>query len=400
MLPETIDIPDTVITIARRLSDEGYEVWCVGGVVRDVALGEVCTDVDLATSALPSDVQRIFRRTVPVGIEHGTVAILDADNQTHEITTFRRDVTTDGRHAEVAFDVTLEEDLARRDFTINAIAFHPLTHEFRDPFDGQGDLESGVIRCVGEPKVRFSEDYLRILRALRFASRFAFQIDAATWDAAVALIDETKRLSAERVREEWFRGLATAKSVGSFIELWRTVGALRVWFPEMDTSATDWSERVANAERLPARDPVLITSLLAGDGATVLKKLKASNIAINRATSITRHIDRYPDPMVAAQVRRWLARVDEAADDLIHLANAREIEPELATAVRDVRASGAALKVGHLQIDGRGLGQLGVPSGPEMGRILRTLLEEVLEDPSLNSPEWLTEKTRDLICDD
>jgi len=126
----------------------------------------------------------------------------------HEVTTFRRDVETDGRHAVVVYEgVTLEQDLARRDFTINAIAYHPFRHEWRDPFGGATDLEHRIIRAVGDPAARFREDYLRILRALRFAARFEFTIDPATWAAARAAAPGLAQLSAERVRDEWFKGL-------------------------------------------------------------------------------------------------------------------------------------------------------------------------------------------------
>ena len=194
--PETLHIPQEVLRIARRLEEEGYETWCVGGAVRDTLLGLENHDFDLTTAAVPEVVQRLFRRTVPVGVEHGTVAVLDTHNRPHEVTTFRRDVQTDGRHARVEFGVSLTDDLARRDFTINAIAYHPLRHEWRDPFNGAADLERKVIRAVGDPNWRFQEDYLRILRALRFSARFEFRIHAATLEAARANAQGLAQLSA------------------------------------------------------------------------------------------------------------------------------------------------------------------------------------------------------------
>src|SRR5690242_733616 len=157
--------PDTVVEIARVLTAAGFETWCVGGAVRDALLGATHLDWDLATAATPAQVRRLFRRTVPVGVEFGTVGVLDAENVMHEVTTFRRDVQTDGRHAVVEFGVSLMDDLARRDFTINAIAYHPIRHEWRDPFQGEQDLAKKLIRSVGDPNWRFQEDYLRILRA-------------------------------------------------------------------------------------------------------------------------------------------------------------------------------------------------------------------------------------------
>ena len=165
--PARLSIPEAVLGIARTLEAEGFETWCVGGAIRDNLLGEADQDFDLATAARPEDVQRVFPRTVPVGIEHGTVAVLDRERRPHEVTTFRKDVRTDGRHAEVEFGVSLQDDLARRDFTINAIALDPVDGHFIDPFGGHDDLEARRIRAVGRAEERFAEDGLRVLRAAR-----------------------------------------------------------------------------------------------------------------------------------------------------------------------------------------------------------------------------------------
>src|ERR1044071_5770375 len=145
--------PKPVLEIARRLEDAGYEAWCVGGAVRDALLGHPHLDWDLATSAKPEEVRRLFgyRRTIPVGIDFGTVGVRDRDGKMHEVTTFRRDVQTDGRHAVVEFGVSLDDDLARRDFTINAIAYSPRRDEMRDPFRGRADLTAKILRAVGDP---------------------------------------------------------------------------------------------------------------------------------------------------------------------------------------------------------------------------------------------------------
>ncbi len=148
--PAQLPIPNEVLKIAKRLEDAGFETWCVGGAIRDNLLGLENHDFDLTTAAPPAEVQKIFKRTVPVGIEHGTVAVLDSTNQPHEVTTFRKDIHTDGRHAVVEFGVSLMDDLARRDFTINAIAYHPIRHEWRDPFQGEQDLDKKLIRSVGD----------------------------------------------------------------------------------------------------------------------------------------------------------------------------------------------------------------------------------------------------------
>src|SRR5437667_2483457 len=254
--PARLSIPDAVLKIATRLEEAGYETWCVGGAIRDNLLKLENHDFDLTTAAPPQEVQRLFKRTVPVGVEHGTVAVLDAKNRPHEVTTFRKDIRTDGRHAVVEFGVSLMDDLARRDFTINAIAYHPLRHEWRDPFNGRADLDKKVIRSVGDPNWRFQEDYLRILRALRFAARFDFRIHARTLEAAKANAQGLSQLSAERVRDEWFKGILTAKKVSKLVALWRDVGATRIWLPELGTGSGAGEQGAV--DKLP-RDPVLVS---------------------------------------------------------------------------------------------------------------------------------------------
>src|SRR3989441_5334245 len=234
--PEKLPIPSEVVKIAKKLEDAGFETWCVGGAIRDNLLGVENHDFDLTTAAPPAEVQKVFKRTVPVGIEHGTVAVLDGANQPHEVTTFRKDIQTDGRHAVVAVGVSLMDDLARRDFTINAIAYHPIRHEWRDPFQGEQDLEKKLIRSVGDPNWRFQEDYLRILRALRFSARFEFRIHARTLEAAKGNAQGLAQLSAERVRDEWFKGITTAKRVSKLLTLWMDIGAARIWLPKVVAS--------------------------------------------------------------------------------------------------------------------------------------------------------------------
>src|SRR5579884_3267601 len=200
----SLDPPAAVLEIADRLEEAGFEAWCVGGAIRDAFLGHPHLDWDLATSATPDKVRTLFgaRRTIPVGIEFGTVGVLDRSGVMHEVTTFRRDVRTDGRHAEVEFGVSLDDDLARRDFTINAIAYSPRRDELRDPFGGRADLARRVVRAVGDPEARMREDRLRALRAIRFAARFDFSIHPATYAAIESSAPYLGRLSAERVKQE------------------------------------------------------------------------------------------------------------------------------------------------------------------------------------------------------
>ena len=380
--PAKLPIPSEVLKIAKKLDDAGFETWCVGGAIRDNLLGLENHDFDLTTSAPPAEVQKIFRRTVPVGIEHGTVAVLDATNQPHEVTTFRKDIQTDGRHAVVEFGVSLMDDLARRDFTINAIAYHPIRHEWRDPFQGEQDLAKKLIRSVGDPNWRFQEDYLRILRALRFSARFEFRIQAGTLEAAKANAQGLAQLSAERVRDEWFKGIQTAKKLSKLVTLWRDVGATRIWLPEMGAG----SGELGAVDTLP-RDPVLITAYLAKDPASLLTRLKCSNKDIERGRAIGLWRDKYPDAKDATGIRRWLAAVGEHADDLLVLLPAPR--SALPHAVEKIRAAHPPLALKDLAVKGDDLIAAGVRPGPDVGETLGRLLEEVLDDPSRNTREYL-----------
>ena len=388
-------IPDEVLEIARTLEAAGHEAWCVGGALRDALLGHPHSDYDFATSATPAQVTALFRRTAPVGEKYGTVGVLDRHRVVHEVTTFRRDVATDGRHAVVAYGVSLEEDLARRDFTINAIAYHPLRGEWRDPFGGREDLARRLIRAVGEPAERFREDYLRILRGLRFAARLGFTVEPATWAAAVAAAPGLAQLSAERVRDEWFKGLRTARSPAELVDLWTRAGAAERWIPELGSVSP---ALLARAREVPVarRDPVLLTMLLVNDAAPVLRRLRASNSEIERAVVVARG-PAAPADQDPRAVRRWLAAVGRAADDLLALESLRTgAEPAWGGVVSEIRARHEPLTRGDLAISGAELQALGA-AGPRIGELLAALLDRVLDDPGLNDRATLLALARELL---
>lgn len=379
------DLPAEVAEIAQRLEAAGFETWCVGGALRDRLLGFASDDVDLATAAPPAEVQRVFQRTVAVGAKYGTIGVLDHRKVLHEVTTFRKDVATDGRHAVVEYGVSLDEDLARRDFTINALAYHPLRREWRDPFGGREDLRRRVVRAVGDPATRFAEDYLRILRAVRFAARFGFEIEPATWAAAVSGAPALRELSAERIREEWFKGLESARSVARLVALWHEVGAAGIWMPELERSYPFASEAPE------PRDPIVLTDGLCGDPAAVLARLRASGAEIDRARAVMRAP---PEPeggdSSPVVVRRWLAAVGDAADDLALLAGYRLGSPApWSTTLAEIRRRGDATSRSQLAVSGNDLLADGVPVGPEVGRLLQRLLDMVVEDPARNTKETL-----------
>jgi tRNA nucleotidyltransferase (CCA-adding enzyme) len=384
-----VQLPPEIVEIARRLEDAGYETWAVGGALRDQLLGEDRGDVDLATAAPPEAVRRLFRHTVPVGIEHGTVGVLDPSRRLHEVTTFRRDVRTDGRHAVVEFGASLEEDLARRDFTINAIAYHPIRQQWADPFHGFADLREGVVRAVGSPARRFQEDYLRVLRAIRFAARFDFEIEPVTWAAAVAAAPGLRGLSAERVRDEWFKSLRTARTLHRLVRLWHEVGAAAFWLPELRPA---WPGVEVPREE---RDPVVLTALACASPAGVLHRLRCSGDELSRAEALQRG-PAEPASADEVAVRRWLAAVGEAAADHVLLFRYRGEEPDWLPVVRRVRERGDPVSRAGLAITGHDLMASGIPAGPEMGRVLDRLLDAVLADPSLNTRERLLELTRSL----
>ncbi len=226
--------PDQVIWLWRTLEEAGFETWVVGGAIRDIMLGRPAGDWDFATRAHPKQIMAAFRRTVPIGVDHGTVGVLAPDGTLYEVTTFRRDVETFGRRAVVEFTERIEEDLSRRDFTLNALAWHPGRDELLDPWNGATDMVAQILRTVGDPAERFAEDLLRVLRALRFAGQFGLTIEAETWRALLSAVPEISELSAERIQEELMKVLAQARSPSVALGLYAESGVFAELYPELD----------------------------------------------------------------------------------------------------------------------------------------------------------------------
>ncbi len=399
-------VPAAVADIARRLREAGHEAWYVGGAVRDVLIAREhgrrprrAGDFDIATSAAPEAVRALFRRTVPVGIEHGTVAVLDEAGLAHEVTTFRRDVKTDGRHAVVEFGASLEEDLARRDFTINAVAVNPETGAIVDPRGGRDDLARGLVRAVGDPATRFREDRLRVLRGLRFAAAFAFTIEPATWAALAASAGELGHLSRERVRDEWLKSLGT--SVPSVVAgLWRRAGVLGAVWPELAGLPESRDARLDGIERA---EPVLITAAAlwhAGASAEAARaavvRLRFSNRDVERVAAIVAGLAEGLPPVEGEPLRRWLARHRAHAEDIVAAAEPPEARAAVHEGIRAALAARAPLSVHDLAVTGNDLQAAGIPAGPRMGEILRTLLDEVLKDPAGNTRDHLIARAKAL----
>jgi tRNA nucleotidyltransferase (CCA-adding enzyme) len=418
--------PAGVLAIARTLQRAGHETWCVGGAVRDALLGIEHLDWDLATAARPEVVRRLFRRTVPVGIQFGTIGVLDADGRMHEVTTFRRDVRTDGRHAEVEFGASLEDDLARRDFTINAIAWDPIAERLADPFDGQVDLARGVVRAVGDPDERFREDRLRALRAIRFAARFGFAIEADTWAAIGRSAPHLGRLSAERVKQELEKTMEQVPRPSAALALWRESGAFGTLIPAL----ADVPDVVlAGVDALPLPGPptrplrrtlrlaALFSALDPHEARRVLAALKFSNLDAGTVGTLGALWHELGGPVAAAladaagagqslddrTVRGWVARIGRLRlAAFARLAAAqwwawRAVGRPAPTAAawralyrRMVRiAFRDPLDVADLAVDGDDLRRAGIPTGPALGRVLQGLVRFVLDDPARNAPELL-----------
>jgi tRNA nucleotidyltransferase (CCA-adding enzyme) len=420
--------PGPVLDIAKRLENEGFETWCVGGAVRDALLGHPHLDWDLATAATPQQVRRLFPRTVPVGIEFGTVGVLDRNGTMHEVTTFRRDVETDGRHAVVTFGATIDEDLARRDFTLNAIAFHPKSGRLHDPFEGQKDLERRLIRAVGEPHERMREDRLRALRAIRFAARFGFDIDLDTWRAIVTSAPHLGRLSPERVKQELEKTMEQVDHPSRALELWRDAGALRVLLPALDgiSAATlrtlDLLPRATGkraSQRKMIRLAALFGELSPREAEKTARMLRFSNQQIAWIGAVIKHAAQIHDELLGAArgdvapatARRWIATAGRTRiPSVMRLLAARFAAHRVAgEAAPDARTIAALyrrvlrsafrdpVELGDLAVDGDDLRSVGVAEGPEMGWVLHRLLDVVLEDPRRNTVEELLRLAAELL---
>ena len=431
-----VNAPRTVRAIAERLEAAGFETWCVGGAVRDALLGHPHLDWDLATAATPDQVRKLFRRTVPVGLDFGTVGVLDDRGVMHEVTTFRRDVQTDGRHAVVEFGASLVDDLARRDFTINAIAASPTTGEIRDPFGGRTDLEKKLVRAVGAPDERMREDRLRALRAIRFAGRLGFAIEDGTWHAIVRSAPHLPRLSRERVKQEMEKTVEQVLCPSRALALWRESGALGSLIPLLDRQGDiafasadhiPTPGRTRRPERADARRAHRILSLFLGlDAARIraaLHDLRFSNAEVRAMAKLAENwVTLFEQVSTAltesaapndATIRHWAAatgRTQLAA--FLRVAEARWaahrdrglVAPTSARARSVYRralriAYRDPIELADLAVDGEDLQREGIARGPGLGKILRLLLDWVVENPARNTRDQLIDRARSLAPD-
>ena len=440
-------IDSNAIDICVRLARAGHKGWIVGGCVRDLLLGKTVSDWDVATDARPDEVMKLFPRVVPTGIEHGTVTVV-IKGTPYEVTTLRGDAAySDGRRPDaVVFVDDIASDLARRDFTINAMAIDPLAPALIDLWDGQKDLAERVLRAVGEPMERFAEDGLRVLRAARFAATLECAIESKTLAAISPNLPTYRKVSAERIRDEWVKTMK-ARSPSRAFEVMRTTGILEATLPELLESvgceqnryhAFDvWTHSMVCLDACEGDPPLRIAALLhdlgkprtrarseeTGDytfyrhetvGAEMaraaLTRLRFSNEECERITLLVQnHLVCYSDEWTDKAVRKFMRRVTrERIVDLYALnradilAKGKDVTAELAGLERlKARVAGVleakdALSVKELKVNGTDvMRELGIPPSRRVGQILEGLLEKVVEDPRLNERDALLSLIRE-----
>jgi len=383
-----------IIDILSRFDHAGFSAYLAGGCVRDILRSKRPGDYDIATSATPGETARLFRRTIPTGVKHGTVTILHKGTSV-EATTFRRDgAYTDGRRPDsVSFDAGLLDDLKRRDFTVNAMAMD-IKGVVTDPFGGRGDLDKGIIRAVGDPAARFSEDALRMLRAVRFSARFGFDIEPRTLAAIHACAPLCAKLSAERVRDELIKILA-AKSA-AHVELTVNAGLVDAyWLPSRrshEFKMPRGSLKRHSAEFILSLFCLTLASKgYIDDTGCFLRALRFDNTVIARVSAaISEAVTGVPRDRV--YVKRLISRAG--------LKNARTSCElcDFLTSGRgrvvlwgNIARSGECVSLAALAVNGDDImRELGV-KGKEVGVILGSLLEHVIEQPEANERERLLE---------
>ncbi len=440
-----IQLPEKVQFIISRLEQAGYEAYAVGGCVRDSLLGRQPHDWDVTTSAKPTQVKEVFRHTIDTGIQHGTVTVM-LDHEGFEVTTYRIDGEyEDSRHPkEVTFTVDLIEDLRRRDFTINAMAYNDKSG-IVDAFGGVEDLENGIIRCVGEAAERFGEDALRILRAVRFSAQLGFSIAEGTKAAATELAPNLKNISAERIQAELVKLLMSAHP--DYMRDAYALGITRIVLPELDDAfATEQNhphhmynvgEHLMQCLLHTRADKSLRIAALLHDigkprtkttdadgtdhfhghveaseqmALDILKRLKFDNDTITKVQKYIKYHDYNAEPNARA-VRRAvnkigteyfpqvleLRRADTLAQSTYQQAEKLARIDAIARLYSEILEKQQCVSLKTLEITGNDIIALGVPKGKRIGAILGELLDDVLQNPEHNTHDYLMGKAEKLI---
>ena len=397
----TIKLEPGAALLLDALHGAGHAAYAVGGCVRDSLLGLDPHDWDLCTSARPEQVMALFgeEKCIPTGLQHGTVTVKQG-GRLYETTTFRTEgAYSDGRHPDaVCFVPDVREDLARRDFTINAMAYSA-EEGLIDPFGGRDDLATHLVRAVGEPERRFEEDALRILRLYRFAARFGFAIDPATGAAARALGPHLDCVSAERIQEELLKLLAAPRP-GSYLE----PAVLAVVLPELEPEKQPEQfaelcrtiDRIEpTAENVPARLAALLWPLGEAGARKALRKLKCSNALTDEVTALEREAPGTPGSEMQLTAKRLLGRYElPTIQRLTALCSARHPEQTRAFAAlraeaEQLTAENACCRVSQLAVNGRDLMAAGVRPGPGLRQVLNALLEAVITGQTPNEKDAL-----------
>ena len=432
-----IDLPENVKNIIEELNKAGYEAYAVGGCVRDSILGRVPNDWDITTNAKPLDVKSIFRRTVDTGLKHGTVTVL-IGKEPYEVTTYRIDGEyEDSRHPkEVSFTSDLKEDLLRRDFTINAMAYND-TDGLVDIFGGMEDIEAKVIRCVGEPKERFSEDALRLLRAIRFAAQLGYNIEEKTYEAIKELSPTLKNISAERIQAELNKILISDNP--SMLKTAFETGLTAQFIPELDLCFNtvqnnphhcyNVGDHIIKAiESIEPEKTLRLTMLLHDIAKPQCKKtgedgidhfhghqIKSSEMAVeilrrlkydNDTIDKTKRFVKYHDERLEAGtkiMRRAMNRIGaDAFPDIfkvwvadVSAQSDYQREEKFARIERnksdyeEIIAKNECVTLKDLAVTGRDLINAGMQAGPALGEVLDQMLKDVIEEPEHNNKEYL-----------
>lgn len=393
-----INVPKSVKIIIKILEDNGYEAFAVGGCVRDAIIGREPNDWDITTSAMPGDVKRLFHKTIDTGIAHGTVTVM-IERVGYEVTTYRIDGEyEDGRHPKsVEFTGNLIEDLKRRDFTINAMAYND-RQGIVDEFDGVGDLERGLIRCVGNPIDRFNEDALRILRAVRFAAALNFDIEEETKNAIVTLAENLNKISKERIQAE-LEKLLISKHPEKLKIAYET-GITNVIFKEIDRleKMDELDNTIGKLCAMPPNHYYRWATVLIHtdreECRNILKGFKFDNKTVNNVSALVTAMKR-EIPSNRGEIRRDIYEIGEEIYPM-YLEFRRIYDDENSDRIREIQAErediydkGDCVSLRGLAVNGRDLMELGASRGAEVGAGLEMLLYKVLEDNELNDKETL-----------
>jgi tRNA nucleotidyltransferase (CCA-adding enzyme) len=437
-----IEIPQNAKKILDTMHAAGYEAYIVGGCVRDALLGRVPQDWDITTNALPQDTQKLFKRTIDTGIQHGTITVM-MGKEGYEITTYRIDGDyEDNRHpSSVTFTRDLTEDMKRRDFTINAMAYND-EEGLIDKFDGVKDLEAHVIRCVGDPRERFSEDALRIMRAVRFAAQLDYSIDEETYGAIREFAPTLQKISAERIQTELVKLLTSDHP--EKIKMAYELGITKEILPEFDRCmetpqhnkhhAYNVGDHIVESLKNIRADKVLRLTMLMHDMAkpvtmkvdeqgvshfyghdllgadmarAILKRLKFDTKTMDRTCNLIKYHDNRFEP-TPAHVRMAMYNIGKEdfpgylevryADTMAQSTYLREEKlaniKETRRVYEQILKDGDCISLKELAVTGKDLIEQGIAPGKQLGDILNAMLMDVISEPTHNSKDYLLEPER------